>query len=78
MAVDVRADYESVSAFQESFGKFISDFVRFFRCDFPRFERLSELISDYIILLLPSGSLKIDLLTERKFLRSSLGSAFIR
>lgn len=77
MAVDVRTDYESVSAFQKSLGKFISNSVRFFRCDFPRLERLSELVRDYVILLLPSGFLKIDLLTERKFLRSGFRSTFI-
>lgn len=77
VAIDVRADYESVSAFQKSLGKFISNSVRFFRCDFPRLERLSELVRDYVILLLPSGFLKIDLLTERKFLRSGFRSTFI-
>ena len=77
VTVDVCADYESVPAFQESLGKFISNSVRFFRCDFPRLERLSELVRDYVIRLLPSGSLKIDFLAERKFLCSGLGSAFI-
>lgn len=77
MTVDVRTDYKSVSAFQKSLGKFISDSVRFFRCDFPGLERLSELVCDYVIRLLPSGSLKIDLLTEHKFLRGCLGSTFI-
>ena len=78
VAVDVCADDKRVSAFQESLGKFISDSVSLFRCDFPRFKRLSELVRDYIILLLPFGFLKIDLFTERKFFRSGLGSAFIR
>ena len=78
VTVNVCADDKCVSAFQESLGKFISDSVRFFRCDFPRFERLSELVRDYVIRLLPSGFLKIDLLTERKFFRGGLGSAFIR
>ena len=77
VAVDVCADNKRVSAIQKSLCKFISDFVRFFRCDLTRFERLSELVCDYVILLFPSGFLKIDLFTERKFFRSGLRSAFI-
>lgn len=77
VTVDVCADYESVPAFQKSLGEFIPDSVRFFRCDFPRLERLSELVRDYVILLLTSGFLKIDLFTERKFLCGGLGSTFI-
>ena len=77
VAVDVRTDYESVFAFQKAFGEFISDSVRFFRCDLPRFKRLSELVRDNVILLLPSGFLKIDFLAECKFLCGGLGSAFI-
>ena len=77
VTVDVCADYESVPAFQKSLGKFISDFVRLFRCDLPRLERLSELVRDNIILLLTSGFLKIDLLTEHKFLRCGFRSTFI-
>ena len=77
MTVDVCADDKRVSAFQESLGKFIPDSVRLFRCDFTRLKRLSELVRDYVIRLLPSGSLKIDFLAERKFLCGGLGSTFI-
>ena len=77
VTVDVCADDKRVLAFQESLGEFIPDSVSLFRCDLTRFKRLSELVGDNVVLLFPSGFLKIELLTERKFLRGGLRSAFI-
>lgn len=77
VAVDMRTNDKRVLAFQKALCKFIPDSVRLFSCDLTRLERLSELISDNIVLLFPSGFLKIDLLTECKFFRGGLRSAFI-
>lgn len=55
-AIHMGTDKEGVSAFQEPFGKFIPDLIRFFRCHFTRLERLTYLISNHIIFLFTPGT----------------------
>ena len=52
--VRVRTNIESVFTFQKSRGEVISDLIRFFRCHFSGFERLTNLVNkDFILFLFP-------------------------
>lgn len=58
-AIDVCTHNKGVLSFEESFGEFISDPVRFFGCHLVGFERLANLICDDIMFLRTSGTNKI-------------------
>ena len=47
--VDVRADDERMTAAGKPFGKFFTDPVGLFRCDFSREKRLPEMIGNHIV-----------------------------
>ena len=57
--VNVGTDKKSVPAFQKTHGKFVSDFVRLFRCDLSRLEGLPDLVRDYVAPLFASGDLAV-------------------
>ena len=65
--VNVRTNNESVISLGEPLGKFITDSIRFLRCDFTGLEGLPKLICDDIILLIPSCVLSVFFLGKRKF-----------
>ena len=76
--IDMCANDKGVFAFEKSLGELITDPVCFLGCHFSRLEGLAELISDYIMLLLTSGSLEVNLLAERELSRRSFRRALKR
>jgi hypothetical protein len=63
----VSADQESVLSFQKPRGKFIAEFVRVFRRDLSRAERLAHLICDDVNFLFSSGNGFILPFGKKKF-----------
>ena len=53
--INVRTNNKSVFSFEKARSKIIANLICFFRCDFSRFERLANLIGDYIVLFVFSG-----------------------
>lgn len=69
MFVNVGADDESMCALGQRHGKVIADLVCHLRRDFPRLERLPQVIGDHIIVLpLPAGNDGMLPLGKQKFL----------
>ena len=76
-AINMSTDNEGVSSFQKPFGKFISDLIRFFRCHFSRLERLTYLISNYVIFLFTPGTDSVLPFRQSEFRRRCLYITFV-
>ena len=68
---------KSVFSFGEPQPQFIANPVGFLRCNLTRFEGLTNLIGNHIILLPPAGDVEILSLSQKKFLVSRHGITFI-
>lgn len=77
-AIRMRANDESIVAFEKSAGQFITDLVRFFRRDLARFKRLPNLIGNHIVLLRSSGEDLILALGQQKLTLNRARITFIR
>ena len=59
---------KSVFSFGEAHSQLVANPIGFLRCDFTRFERLTNLVSNHIILLPSAGDMEILPLSQKKFL----------
>ena len=67
-AINVGCHDEGVLSLSPAHRQFITDFVCFLRCDLTGFEGLTDLISNHIMGLMPSGDMLVLALREEEFL----------
>ena len=68
---------KSMTSLCKTHCQFIADLICFLWGDFSRFERLSDLIGDHILLLLSPGDMKILSFCKKEFFICSPGIALI-